>query len=87
LLPGYTLVPNANEVAEIFEVPLSVLMDPRLHRLHQVCTPGGVSRHYFSITWQSHFIWGATAALIRNLYHQLAAAHQAVLRDQPTRLR
>lgn len=87
LRPGYTLVPNANEVAEIFEVPLSVLMDPRLHRLHRVSVPTGAARHYFSITWQSHFIWGATAALIRNLYHQLAATHQAVARDQPARLR
>lgn len=78
LTPGYSLVPNACEVAEIFQVPLSALMDPRLHRLHQVSFPDGGHRHYFSITWQSYFIWGATAALIRNLYHQLAATHQCL---------
>jgi 8-oxo-dGTP pyrophosphatase MutT (NUDIX family) len=87
LQPGYSLVPNACEVAEIFEVPLSVLMDPRLHRLHQVSFPDGGQRHYFSITWQSYFIWGATAALIRNLYHQLAATQQAVQLNQPANLR
>lgn len=72
--PGYTLTPDLAEVAEVFEVPLSVLMDPAQHHLHRVQFPDGDFRHYFSITWQSYFIWGATAALIRNLYHYLAAA-------------
>src|SRR5690606_23404814 len=68
ILPGFTLVPNTSEVAEVFEVPLSVLMDTTLHRLHRANLPGGGHRFYFSITWQSYFIWGATAALIRNFY-------------------
>lgn len=72
--PGFTITPDSTEVAEVFEVPLSVLMDPRLHRLHQANLPGGGHRFYFSITWQSYFIWGATAALIRNIYHYLSAA-------------
>lgn len=72
--PGFTITPDTTEVAEVFEVPLSVLMDPRLHRLHQANLPGGGHRFYFSITWQSYFIWGATAALIRNFYHYLSAA-------------
>lgn len=72
--PGFTIHPDQTEVAEVFEVPLSVLMDTGLHRLHKADLPGGGHRFYFSITWQSYFIWGATAALIRNLYHYLAAA-------------
>lgn len=72
--PGYTLAPDLAEVAEVFEVPLSVLMDPKQHHLHRLQLPYGQSRHYFSITWQSYFIWGATAALIRNFYRYLAAA-------------
>ena len=87
LKPGYTLSPNASEVAEIFEVPLSALMDPRLHQLHCVNFPDGSQRHYFSIRWQSYFIWGATAALIRNFYHQLAATYQAVLLEKTTKSR
>lgn len=74
LRPGFSITPDITEVAEVFEVPLSVLMDPRLHRLHRAELPGGGHRFYFSITWQSYFIWGATAALIRNFYHYLAAA-------------
>ncbi len=72
--PGFTISPDLTEVAEVFEVPLSVLMDTGLHRLHEAALPGGGHRFYFSITWKSYFIWGATAALIRNFYHFLAAA-------------
>ncbi len=74
LLPGFTIQSDGREVAEVFEVPLRVLMDPAQHRLHEVRLPGGGVRCYFSITWQSYFIWGATAVLIRNFYHYLAAA-------------
>ena len=76
---GFTVTPDETEVAEVFEVPLAVLMDPARHRLHEAQLPGGGHRFYFSITWQSYFIWGATAALIRNIYHYLAAAQHKLL--------
>lgn len=74
LKPGFTVTPDLQEVAEVFEVPLSVLLDPAQHRLHYAQIGNGEDRYYFSISWQSYFIWGATAALIRNFYHFLAAA-------------
>lgn len=77
--PGFTITPDETEVAEVFEVPLSVLMDVRQHRLHRANLPDGGHRFYFSMTWQSYFIWGATAALIRNFYHYLAAAQAELL--------
>jgi 8-oxo-dGTP pyrophosphatase MutT (NUDIX family) len=77
--PGFTITPDETEVAEVFEVPLSVLMDVSQHRLHRANLPDGGHRFYFSITWQSYFIWGATAALIRNFYHYLAAAQAKLL--------
>ncbi|MGB3288068.1 MAG: CoA pyrophosphatase [Burkholderiaceae bacterium] len=77
--PGFTITPDATEVAEVFEVPLSVLMDAGRHRLHKAHLPDGGHRFYFSISWQSYFIWGATAALIRNFYHYLAAAQVELL--------
>lgn len=83
LKPGFTVTPDRSEVAEVFEVPLSVLLDPRQHRLHQAQIPGGAERYYFSITWKSYFIWGATAALIRNFYHYLAAAQNGILANTP----
>ena len=74
LLPGFLVRPDAAEVAEVFEVPLAILMDPARHVLHRMESSLGHGRCYFAIPWESHFIWGATAILIRNFYHFLAAA-------------
>lgn len=79
--PGAVLRPDPVEVAEVFEVPLSWLMNPANHQRHAVAV-GGVTGEFFSIPWQGHdadgtprryFIWGATAAMLRNLYRFLAA--------------
>ncbi|MEO6985491.1 MAG: CoA pyrophosphatase [Paralcaligenes sp.] len=74
VLPGFSIHADSAEVAEVFEVPLSVLMNPAGHALHRAQLPAGGHRLYFSISWGPYFIWGATAALIRNFYHFLAAA-------------
>jgi 8-oxo-dGTP pyrophosphatase MutT (NUDIX family) len=77
--PPFTIDPDPFEVAEVFEVPLSFLMAPANHRRHGVET-GGVRREFYSMPWQSgepasrrYFIWGATAAMLRNFYRFLAA--------------
>ncbi len=68
------------EVAEAFHVPLSFLMDPANHQRHGF-TFEGSQRQFLSMPWQGHaadgtpreyFIWGATAAMLRNLYRFLA---------------
>lgn len=70
------LTPNPDEVARVFEVPLAFLMNPAHHRRHAV-EWGGVRREWLSIPYQDaeheHFIWGATAAMLRNLYGYLRA--------------
>lgn len=72
------LTADPNEVDEIFEVPLSFLMDPANHRRHQL-ELGDRTLSYFAMPWRApgrqddHFIWGATAAMLRNLYRFLAA--------------
>jgi len=72
--PGFTLTPDSFEVAEVFEVPLAFLMSPAHHRRHSV-ELDGQQRHFLSMPWQdeqrgdeAYFIWGATAAMLRNLY-------------------
>lgn len=74
LRPGFVLRLDEGEVAEAFEVPLSFLMDPARHQRHRVRLPG-VDREFLSMPWwhdgREYFIWGATAAMLRNLYHQL----------------
>ncbi len=68
--PPFELIPQADEVAEIFEAPLDFLIAldnfERYAREFQ-----GVTRHHFAITWQEHFIWGATAGMLRNLSQRL----------------
>jgi 8-oxo-dGTP pyrophosphatase MutT (NUDIX family) len=75
--PGFSLVIDGNEVAQAFEVPLSFLMTPAHHQRH-VFDFDGQPREFLSIDWpagagESFFIWGATAAMLRNLYRLLAA--------------
>ncbi len=75
----YTLVLDSFEVAEAFEVPLSHLMNPAHHRRHVFSYEGG-ERQFLSMPWtgpgedgqaREYFIWGATAAMLRNLYRFL----------------
>jgi 8-oxo-dGTP pyrophosphatase MutT (NUDIX family) len=69
--PPFELALDRFEVAEAFEVPLSFLMDPAHHRRHRF-EYGGQSREFLSMPWRNgereYFIWGATAAMLRNLY-------------------
>ncbi len=76
--PNFQLRIDPSEVAEVFEVPLAWLMDPAQHQLHRLHRPQQASRYYFSMRWQNYFIWGATAVVIRNLYHHLAASIHAI---------
>ena len=72
--PGFALQLQEGEVAEAFEVPLAFLMDPAHHRRHRMQFMG-VDREFLSMPWPDetgYFIWGATAAMLRNLYHQLS---------------
>lgn len=72
--PDFELAPDSFEVAEVFEVPLAFLTDPRNYRLHLAQLPDGAVRRYFSVPWQQFFIWGATAAMLRGMYQVLAQA-------------
>jgi len=76
LRAGFQIQANQHEVAEVFEVPLSVLTHPSSYQLHRAELPGENYRFYFSISWRSYFIWGATAALLRNFHRFLLAAQE-----------
>ncbi len=74
--PDCVLRPNPYEVADLFEVPLAFLLDPAHHRRH-VFDRDGVHREWFSMPYQkgdkTHFIWGATAGMLRNFYRFMMA--------------
>jgi len=58
------------EVADIFEVPLSFLLDPSNHQVRLWQSEQG-GRRFYAMPYGDRFIWGATAGLLRNRYHLL----------------
>jgi len=70
--PGFTLRPEAGEVDDIFEVPLAFLMNPA-HHVRESREWQGLTRHFYAMPYDGHYIWGATAGMIRNLYDLLYA--------------
>ena len=72
--PPFTLAPDANEVAEIFEVPLHFLMDAANHQRLSFEMPENAGRRsFYAMPYKRFFIWGATAGMLRNLFHFLRA--------------
>jgi 8-oxo-dGTP pyrophosphatase MutT (NUDIX family) len=71
--PDLALAPHEDEVADLFEAPLSFLLDPANHR-RMNAEFQGATRHYWQIDWQGRRIWGATAAMIVNLSLRLETA-------------
>ncbi len=75
--PWLSVRPDPGEVEEVFEVPLDFLMDPQNHQ-RRAFDLSGTSLEFFAMPWSSeqgkeYFIWGATAAMLRNLYRFLSA--------------
>lgn len=71
--PCFTPVPDPGEVAEAFEVPLDLLLDPaRLERIE--ITFGGRPRHVLQYRYDQQRIWGVTASILFNLRERLANA-------------
>jgi hypothetical protein len=81
--PDLEVQANPAEVQDVFEVPLAFLMNPAHHRRHTFEWQGA-QREWFSMPYQEsrvdahgqteqveRFIWGATAAMLRNLYRLL----------------
>jgi 8-oxo-dGTP pyrophosphatase MutT (NUDIX family) len=72
-LEALALRPSPREVDAVFELPLSVLLDPDAPQLRFV-TSGGRERHFWVWPHPQHYIWGATAAILVNLAERLRAA-------------
>lgn len=72
--PPFKLRADPFEVAEIFEVPLSFLMDGMHHQRRIIDFPKELGRRsFYSMPYERFFIWGATAGMLRNLFHFLRA--------------
>ncbi len=68
--PPVTFKANPDEVSEIFEVPLSFLMEAGHYQKIQRDWKG-VARHTYAIPYHDHYIWGVTAGILRTLYETL----------------
>ena len=64
--PPLKLTPQYEEVAEIFEAPLSYLINPNNYTWNKK-TLKGESRRFLSLQWNNYYIWGATAGILHDL--------------------
>ncbi|NWJ26802.1 CoA pyrophosphatase [Rhizobium sp. RM] len=70
--PGFHLTLNPDEVDDVFEVPMSFLMDPENHargsRMFQ-----GKERFFYEMSYGERYIWGITAGIVRTIYERFYA--------------
>jgi 8-oxo-dGTP pyrophosphatase MutT (NUDIX family) len=72
------LRPDPREVDEVFEVPLSFVLDRRNHQRQQRAIRGR-NRRYYVLPYRHYTIWGATAAMLVGLADTLDS-------DDPSRM-
>ena len=60
----FPIVPQETEVAEVFTVPLSHVLDPENYRV-QSRRWQGRWRSYYAVPYGPYYIWGATARMLR----------------------
>ncbi len=59
-------VSEPGEVAEVFEVPLDMVLDQRRFKI-QYRYWRGQRRYYYTVPWGPYYIWGATARMLFTL--------------------
>ncbi len=69
--PPFDVQADPFEVAEVFEVPLSFVLDTGNHVLESR-TDQGVERTFYVLPFENRYIWGATAGMLVNLSNVLA---------------
>jgi 8-oxo-dGTP pyrophosphatase MutT (NUDIX family) len=71
--PDFVLTLNPSEVTEAFEVPLAFLMNPA-NQQRKTRDWNGIQREYYAMPFESRYIWGITAGILRNLYERVYGA-------------
>lgn len=66
----YSMRLQSDEVDEVFEVPLDFILAPENLR-HEHILWRGRERAIFAFEWEGRRIWGATAAILKNLLDRL----------------
>ncbi len=68
--PPIEFEPDRREVAEVFEVPLSFVLDPANHRRESL-VHAGIRHHFYVMHFRDRRIWGATAGILVQLARTL----------------
>ena len=68
--PGFALRFNKGEVDDAFEVPLAFLMASKNHK-RESRNWNGLTLSLYAMPFGDHNIWGATAAILRDLYERV----------------
>ena len=67
----WNATPDPSEVDKVFEPPLDFLMDPANRQRHHH-DRNGYRRYYYAMPWEGHYIWGATAGMLKCLADRIA---------------
>jgi len=70
--PPVVWKPDPREVAEVFTVPLGIVLDAKRYE-SRVFQRDGQEYVIHTLHWQGHIIWGATAAMLLNLSSRMQA--------------
>jgi 8-oxo-dGTP pyrophosphatase MutT (NUDIX family) len=73
--PPVQWIPDTREVAEVFSVPLSVVLDKDLYGSQEV-ERNGVKYKIWTLSWHGYDIWGVTAAILMNLIRRIQSFHE-----------
>ena len=69
--PAQRFVRDEREVAEIFEVPLDIVMERKNYRREHMRVKN-IDRSYYVLPYGGYRIWGATASILLNLRETLS---------------
>lgn len=70
-IEAFTPIAEPGEVAEIFRVPATHLLDPARYSV-QSRRWRGEWRHYYAAPYGPYYVWGATARILRGLAERYA---------------
>lgn len=69
---GQQFIPCPIEVADIFQAPLELVLNPQAYRSSDMMF-GAQSRKILELLFEDYRIWGATAAILHHLAQEVAA--------------
>jgi 8-oxo-dGTP pyrophosphatase MutT (NUDIX family) len=71
---GIAFQPDPSEVSGVFTVPAAYVLSPH-NQLEESAMYKGRMRQYFSVPYEGHYIWGATAGMLVTFSRVIATAH------------